>query len=419
MTMPTNKKRAGMIRVRGNSRSMMVTFKGQQFSKALPANITKQRDIDRALNAFVAEVQSGAFAKVRQATRALSEAPTFNEAVTDFLANQMPIGLDGEATREAYRYGLSVVARELGETRVGDIRRQDMHRLLRGLRAGAKPLAIATLRGIYVRCNRLFKYLVEEGKIAVNPMPAFAKLDLGHDQAPAETARRSVMSPDQISAFLTACPTDDHALRLWFKIMVATGARAGEAAALHWRDIGGGFLTFAGAVKPVKGGQRGAGRIGGTKTRTVRTRGIGGNLAAALTQEKQRQESELRQLSGVPANVVPIQPIITPGDCVFPASPDNRAVPVSRDALLKRFARTAKRAGLQGVTPKWSRHTNVSRGIAGDGTRPGVSMVEAAALAGHANPLVTAKVYAHADNANLSRGVALGDDLIPASVTSQ
>ena len=415
--MPTKKTRAGMIRQRGNSRSMMVTFKGQQYSKALPANITKQRDIDRALNAFVAEVQSGAFAKVQQQRRALSAAPTFNEAVADFLANQMPIGLDGEATREAYRYGLAVVARELGEKRVGDITRQDMHRLLRGLRAGSKPLAIATLRGIYVRCNRLFKHLVEEGRIAVNPMPTFAKLDLGHDQAPGETARQSVMTPDQISAFLTACPPDDHALRLWFKIMVTTGARPGEAAALRWRDIGDGFLTFAGSVKPVKGGPRGAGRIGGTKTRTVRTRGIGNNLATALAQEKQRQETELRDLSG--ANVVPIQPIITPGDCVFPASPDNRAVPVSRDALLQRFARAAKRAGLQGVTPKWSRHTNVSRGIAGDGTRPGISMVEAATLAGHANPLVTARVYAHADNANLSRGVVLGDDLIPASVTSQ
>jgi integrase len=221
--------------------------------------------------------------------------------------------------------------------------------------------------------------------------------------------RCSALPRGQIAGLLSACT--DTALRLWVQVMAATGYRPGEALALRWGDVAQGAIHITGSVKA--SAVHGAGRIGSTKTKgSVRTIPLGTGLGAALTQERDRQETLLHALMGIPANVATLQPILGAGDCVFPVDLEQRDVPVSQGGMRSRFKRAANRAGLPGVTPHWLRHTAISAMIAGDGARPGISVVEAARLAGHHDPGVTAKVYAHAVQANLQRGIALADDLI-------
>jgi len=50
--------------------------------------------------------------------------------------------------------------------------------------------------------------------------------------------------------------------------------------------------------------------------------------------------------------------------------------------------------------------------LAGTDATLGISVVDASKIAGHARPSVTSDVYAHAVQANLTRGAVLADALI-------
>jgi integrase len=57
--------------------------------------------------------------------------------------------------------------------------------------------------------------------------------------------------------------------------------------------------------------------------------------------------------------------------------------------------------------------------IAGSATQRGISIIDTAKLAGHSDPGTTAKVYAHAENANLKRGSDLADGLITGTPSAE
>jgi hypothetical protein len=56
--------------------------------------------------------------------------------------------------------------------------------------------------------------------------------------------------------------------------------------------------------------------------------------------------------------------------------------------------------------------------LAGSGGQAGVSIADAAAIAGHKKTATTLR-YAHAVEANLDRGIALADDLIKPSAPAE
>jgi integrase len=135
-------------------------------------------------------------------------------------------------------------------------------------------------------------------------------------------------------------------------------------------------------------------------------------LGALMIEERDRQETLLRQLHGLPDNVAPLQPQLAPDDFILPADPVDRRHPVSIRAMRSRVERKAAAVGLTGVTAHWLRHTTASAMLAGTDTEPGISVVDAAALLGHANPLTTAKTYADASATNMQRGASLAARLI-------
>jgi integrase len=410
---------SGFVRERGNNRSLVVRIDGKQYTRTVHART--KREAQAMLPAFISAVQSGAVDAAKRAAKAQNEAPTFREVVDNFIRDQVRPDADGEATRKAYSRALGIIARKIGAQRIPDISTNALHRLLRELHKSGRDdgkggLSIATIKLLRAALSVLFNYAIDVRLLAANPTPRFSKLNLGRDELTSERVRRSALTQGQIAALLDVCG-EDNALRVWITVMAATGARPGEALALRWRDIGDGMVHIAGSVK--RGATRGQGRIGSTKTpSSVRSLPIGPGLIEVLARERERQELLLRQLHDMPVGVIPVRPLLDTEDCVFPTAFDNRRMPMTVDGMRARFRKAVLRAGLPAATsPHWLRHTAITAMIGGDATRPGISVIDAARLAGHSDPGTTSRTYAHAVETNLHRGAALADALIKPSAT--
>lgn len=404
-------KLSGFVRERGGSRQLVITVDGKQYSKAV--KVRTKREAQALLPAFIAEVQSGAVAAAKDAKRKLSEAPMFRELADSYVKNYMEPGPDGAATRRAYRYAFARIgAKEISETRVLEITKDQLHRALRSLAAGG--LSVATVKLVHAALSKLFGHAVETGLIATSPLPRFSKLALDRGEDASQRARRSALSDGQVAALLAASVTDNE-LAVWISLMVSLGLRPGEALALRWQDVdlSTRVLHVGHSAKPVAGG--GHSRIGRTKTAgSVRSLRIGPELAAVLQAERDRQEQFLARLAGIPADVVPVRPLLQPPDCLLPSgwADHERTAPLPIGRLAHRFEVAAKAAGLPGVSPHWLRHTAISRLLAGTETQPGIGLAAAARLAGHSDPGTTSRVYAHALAESLDRAVAIGDALL-------
>ena len=167
--------------------------------------------------------------------------------------------------------------------------------------------------------------------------------------------------------------------------------------------------------------------MGATKTASsVRTVPLGAGLLAMLEQERTRQEQALRTMAGLGEGVTPVRPLIEPDMCVFCAdigTPAGRLAPRSLGAMRAKFKASVRKAGLpSGTVPHSLRHSGITAMLAGDAKRPGVSVADAAAIAGHSSPVTTAGTYAHAVQANMRRGADLADSLVspaPAATAEQ
>jgi integrase len=422
--MTTRKRRprlTGFVRERGGSRSLVVTINGKQYSRAVSVRTLK--DAHALLPTFIAEFLSGVFAAAKETERVKKEAPTFSAYITEFLNNYTRMDADGDATRRAYKNSLSKVSSEIGDQRIADITSGMLQQCLRKLYQhgrktpgpdGGTRLSIASTKLIYAALSVLFSKAVEDKLIANSPVPKFSKLRLGDEPKPADRVRRAAMSSRQISALIQACGTD-HQLRMWIEIMAASAVRPGEALALRWCDV-----EIANRVIRVRHSVKrstihGQGRLGATKTRgSIRDVPIGISLAGSLERERANQVALLQKVFAQPENGASVQPLLQPHDCIFPADlVQLRNVPCSLSGMRSRFKTACRRASLpESTTPHQLRHSAITAMIAGSATQRGISVIEAARLAGHSDPGTTSKIYAHAVDANLKRGADLADGLI-------
>jgi integrase len=199
--------------------------------------------------------------------------------------------------------------------------------------------------------------------------------------------------------------------------MAGSAARPGEALALRWCDV-----DFVNRVISIRHSVKrstihGQGRLGATKTRgSIRDVPIGILLAESLKRERANQVTLLQKIFAQPANGSAVQPLVQPQDCIFHADlAQLRNVPCSLSGMRSRFKAACRRASLPAsTTPHQLRHSAITIMIAGSSTQRGISVIEAAKLAGHSDPGTTSKIYAHAVDANLKRGADLADGLIAA-----
>ena len=181
-------------------------------------------------------------------------------------------------------------------------------------------------------------------------------------------------SPAEVLALVEDARDRDPVLAAAILLAAFTGLRRGEMAALRWSDLRGTRLVVSRSISQVKGRRF----EGDTKTHQIRTVGLDA-MAVESFGERRRSMEALSHEAGSPLVQDPY---------VLSYRADG-GEPVNPDTLTGGFRRCAKRCGLTYHFHEL-RHFAATTLIAG-----GVDLVTVAGRLGHADPSITAKVYAH------------------------
>ena len=259
----------------------------------------------------------------------------------------------------------------LARLTVGDVER--WHTRLR--KAGLQDAGIKNLHGVL----RAALSQAERWGSVSNNVARIARLNWS------KTQQRSVMSPDDVRAVITAAATIDPAAVLALRIAAVAGARRAELAALQWTDVVDDQLKIDSAIEFVK---RGDGspelRDAATKTANARTVTLDSDTVDLIA-ELRRERAPY-------------------GPWMFGPGPEL----VSPDRIGWWWSRSRK---LSGIDSKWRLH-DLRHWSATVAIGQGHDVRTVAGRLGHANPAMTVRVYAHAfAAADQALAAGLGDIL--------
>lgn len=245
-------------------------------------------------------------------------------------------------------------------------------------------LAVPSLRRVHAALHVALEYAVELGMLDHNPAARAAK-DLGDGGG----AKRELpaWNADELWAFLDA--QEGEPLQPLWRLMALTGMRRGEALGLKWGDVDltprkitrhmadgsdvetvePGRLTVRRNRVPLAGGV-----IDETSTKTGRVRVVD------LDEDTVETLRALRR-SG---------PVVSLDDREAYVFTDQTGAPLGPHHVSYQFRLALKRSGQRKIPLHGLRHTHITLLVAG-----GCAIPMIAARAGHANPNITMKVYAH------------------------
>jgi site-specific recombinase XerD len=202
------------------------------------------------------------------------------------------------------------------------------------LAAGAEP---ATARARQLGLRRFSAWLAEEGEMDADPL-------LGLKAPKLDAKVVEPLTPEQIKALVAACAgreLRDRRDEAIVRLMIETGARAGEVVALGVADV-----DLAAGTATVRRGKGGRGRVVPFGPRT----------AQALDRYLRVRRSH--RLAGTPA--------LWLGD---------RGKEFQYDGLHKTLGERARAAGIEGFRPHRLRHTAAHRWLAAGGSEGGLMAV--------------------------------------------
>jgi site-specific recombinase XerD len=241
------------------------------------------------------------------------------------------------------------------------------------LDSGRSP---ATARARQLAVRRFASWLADEGEITADPFIGVKPPKLDH-------AVVEPLTEDELRALLKACQppkgaTPAEALRFRrdeaiLRLMLETGARAGEVVAIELADV-----DLRGGTATIRRGKGGKGRV------------VPFGPQTAQAMDRYMRLRARHRLAGTPALWV--------GD---------RGKGFTYDALHKTLERRAKDAGIVGFHPHKMRHTAAHRWLAAGGSEGGLM-----AVAGWTRPdmlLRYTKAQASARAADEARRLNLGD----------
>jgi len=185
--------------------------------------------------------------------------------------------------------------------------------------------------------------------------------------------RRAVWTVEQLAVFLEG--TREHWLHPLFVILITTGCRLGEALALKWADVDGNVITIKRSLHYVKGQfvEQAPKTRAGERTVVLPEDG-----ATALKRQRV-QQNEWRLGAGDRWQAT---------GYVFT---NREGRPLYQWHVQHTMADYCKRLGLPPLSPHGLRHAHASLLLS-----QGLPLTDVSARLGHANPSITASVYAHA-----------------------
>jgi integrase len=254
-----------------------------------------------------------------------------------------------------------------GHLPVDQITRQQVEQLVADLlRTGA---SVRMVRGVVSTLRRLLQAAVDWGLIASNPA---RRVRLPAPETHTRQAHEHVLSMPELSRLIGACKGSLRTETM-IRVMAEAGLRRGEVIGLRWEDVdlAGLRLHVRRSVSDVHGIRQERTTKGKRSRRVAISEGFAERLAAW------RVRSGGDRATGY----------VWPGRV---------GAPMSAHSPNQSLARALRRAGLvdEGgvrlVTPHGLRHTAASLMLAA-----GVPLIVVSRQLGHANPNVTAQVYAH------------------------
>jgi len=255
----------------------------------------------------------------------------------------------------------------LGALAVGEITRQHVDELVAHLlRSGA---SVRIVRGVVSTLRRLLQAAMEWGHIASNPA---RRVRLPAPATHTRQAHERVLSMPELSRLIGACKGSVRTETM-IRAMAEAGLRRGEVIGLHWEDVdlAGLRLHVRRSVSDVRGVRQ------ERTTKGKRSRRVAISPGFAERLGEWRAQSGGARATGY----------VWPG---------REGAPMNAHSPNQSLARVVHRAGLVDadgvplVTPHGLRHTAASLMLAA-----GVPLIVVSRQLGHANPNVTAQVYAH------------------------
>lgn len=279
----------------------------------------------------------------------------------------------------------------LGQMKLNSIRPLHLQQLMNQLAADGKSRD--TIKHIQQTTKRLFESAKENNLIAENPAE---KLTLPRCAEP--QSHRSLTQRERLILLRTA---EQHRAGPWVCLLLYTGLRPGEAAALDCSDIRDGFVRVTKALD---------GRTNEVKLPKSRA-GIRSIPIPTPLAEK---------LSGIDTAALGM-PLLTQFDRTRERRPTDRrhtkqslkglwhdfstAMQATEATMIKQHEISPLHEDLPPLTPYDLRHTYCT-----DLARAGVPLVTASKLMGHSNVSITAKIYTHVDQQMAETAVAKLND---------
>jgi len=259
------------------------------------------------------------------------------------------------------------IAPVLGDTSVNQVTRQQVEQLVAELiRKGA---SVRMVRGVVSTLRRLLQAAVDWGLIAENPA---RRVRLPAPETHTRQAHERVLSMDELATLLRSCAGSVRTETM-IRAMAESGLRRGEVIGLRWEDVD--LAAYRLAVRRSVSDVNGVRQERTTKGKRSRRVAISQRFAKRLA--AWRAQSDGERASGY----------------VWPGTAGE---PMSAHSPNQSLTRALRRAGLVDtdgvplVTPHGLRHTAASLMLAAD-----VPLIVVSRQLGHANPNVTAQVYAH------------------------
>lgn len=329
------------------------------------ATVTTADAAETLLQIKLGEVASGLF---RSASKA-----TLRELVTRYLELHGPDL--APATRAVYGKRVNLILDPLGDLPLARITTARLQAVVVGLR---KRYAPSTIINGWAPVRGALKRAAAWGLIAADPAIGVAIPGAGRAKPRAWTA-------EETARFLAAEGNEPRYGLVW-RLMLATGVRKGEIAALHWEDVnlGRGELLIHRTMTVDGNGKRVLQHD--TKTHRPRAIAIPASLVAAL--KAHHKATAERRLAAAPASFV--------ADLVFVTY---QGTPID-ETLHRQLANACRRAGVPHHGLHGLRHTYATLELE-HGTPPKIVQERL----GHSTIAMTLDTYSHV-SADLQRAAA-------------
>lgn len=252
---------------------------------------------------------------------------------------------------------------------------------------GGDPYGATTKKHHYDTLRNILEYAKRFHYIDDYPCRELAQKEKPHR----EKKKVDFLEPDQAMKFIACLDGESLYWRCLMNLLITTGLRRGEAAAIQWGDIDTKKLELA-VIRNVTL-DKAAIHVGKTKTGEERTVALSFRMVAMLMELKREQEEKY-------------QAILLPSAFVFCNDADPYT-PIRPDSITKHVKSFVKRNGLPDVSPHDLRHSAATLAL-----ESGADLKQVQELLGHKDASTTMQFYAGVTEAAKRRTVEGIESLI-------